>query len=342
MAEEMRPEDIPDYTPNYIYKSDAKPALNPNKVIHLYRFGKAEKDYSWRNTISSIFQHLKSEEGNSLSNYMFPTSEIDVDPGIELLMTEDPEKFKNSFSTTTPIRSFFDKVTTLAGKYGEYAKIAWNVVETGINAVSAVKTGFDSNGFNTSKQITPWVTGAPSWDGNTKPLTFSYPFTFSMGQYGLWDAKKEVMIPAFNLIAPVFPQYLDAAYVAGPIPNSMNFATNLIGSFFGKGNKTESSSNTSTDDATDDHPDDNFISGIARWIDELLLGAYENFLWDIDFGGHLKMRRCIIQNGDLEFSKETDENGFPVYAKVTLQFISMLPPALSSDSGRHMAMRFEG
>ena len=165
-----------------------------------------------------------------------------------------------------------------------------------------------------------------------------------MGQYGLWDAKKEVVIPAFNLIAPVFPQYLDAAYVAGPIPNSMNFATNLISGLFGADKKARNSAGGSADAPAEEEEeiDNTFLGSIANVLDEILLNAYSNFLWDIEFGEYLKIKRCIITNGDLEFSKETDDKGYPVYAKVELSFKSMLPPALSADRSEHMAIRFKG
>ena len=319
------------------YKSQPAQALNANKIIKLYRFGKPNK--TWKTTIATIFQDINNAQEKKADKFMFPTSGVNVEPGIELLMTDDPEKFKNSFGTTTPVKTFFDKITTATGKYGQYAKTIVETAAQVTNAVNAITNSFsEGTGYQTSRQLNPWVAGAPSWDGNLTPLNFSYNFTFSMGQYGLWDAKKEVMIPAFNLIAPVFPQYLDAAYVAGPIPNAMNFATNLISALTTRRKERKAEKEANKDTTEDDET--TMMGAVANYLDELLLGAYENFLWDIDFGGHLKFKRCIIKGGDLEFSKETDDQGYPVYAKVHLEFTSMLPPALSADSSKHQAMRF--
>lgn len=315
-----------------------KTALNPNKIIKLYRTGNNTK--TWRSTISDIIGGVSSENDASSNITASPDKQMftfgedkstDVQDNIDLLMTNDPEKFKNNVGTATPVRQFFDKLNGGTGNsYIDGAIKAVKIVSKAADIFRAADNTMNGAETETSLQFTPWMADIKSWNGQYNSLTFTYNFSFAMGQYGLWDAKEEVVKPAFNLIAPVFPQYINALYSRGPIPNILNLATNLIG------NLKEFADNEEEGEAADD----GWLSRIGRKLDNLLLSTYGNFVWDIEFGTMIHIKRCMITNGTAEFSKETDTNGFPIGATVTLTFDSSMPLALSADSDSHMAARF--
>ena len=330
---------------------------NPNRLIKIYKTGNDEKTGSWRDNLSRIAGTIEQYHDNKaefITGVKDFATNFNVDPGIELLMDAELPKFKTTNDFKAPLESWINEIGNVANK---------------INGVLTLLDGFksfvkgnwtDSTGV-TAATFMPWVKNIKAWDGSTA-LGISPTFKFAMGQYGLWNAREEVVKPILNLIAPTIPQYLNAWSMSGPAPNSFNLITEMIQSVArtiaeegedADWQRVRNSWNSLSSDWTFDLSDPTALMDkistkigevgdvLGSLLEYLVLGSFKRYTYTIEFGNMFRMNRMLIVDSDWSFSKEVDQYGLPVTGQVTLKMESTIPMAMASSSDANMFMRYK-
>lgn len=355
---------------------------NPNRIITIKRNGSASTNETWKSNLRYILTNRGDKKlavGSSEN-----LDALNVNNNIDLYIEDNfPQiSIDNGRSDKYPLQAIISATGNAAG----------NWLNNKTKAISAVasKLGFDKNtnisdiigsgveaaggfiqgltgtgGTQTTTSLTPWVTQVPSWSAqdSLKGLEFSLTFKFSMGKYGIWNAKEEVAKPILNLLAPVLPQYLNHFTVNGPYPTGAALLGTIIGNLAGDtinaltdaysaakewftSSKEDDSDNgaanknTSTEIATDAEGGEGILDKMGSYLQDLVTRSYENYTFEMQFGTFLSLKRCLIRDATVDFSPDTDQYGYPVSGTITLKCYNIIPIALSAGSEDNLAARF--
>lgn len=310
-------------------------SMNTDRIVSLMRNSKSSGAESWRTGLSSLINGAKKlTKGQYIIN---DAANFDVDTNIELLLTDNYPTFKTENKYNVPIEELLSQGSKNE-TVSKYAKIATSV----INGISAVTNAATAGADNvTSGSFAPWTRRIPAWDPNSaKGFEFSYTFKFAMGQYGLWNAKEEVVKPILNLMAPTIPQHLNAFSILGPYPNEYNLLTNLITQNYKSSEDTEEDTENWFTKLLSN--EGNALDKLGRTLENLITAAYSSYTYTMKFGRFLTLNGVIIKDSRTTFSSRTDQYGWPVAGSCELDFKSIIPTALTSSSEENLAARFGG
>ena len=337
--------------------------INTHRIIKLTRDGD-NNNKDWRTAFSTIINAKTTEgtEGSNIFNILNTNatdiSEFDVNDNIDLLMENDVPEIRIQNNYEAPLKTLISTGKDLVSKIPKYGKAINTILDSSstlLNVFSTVKniTGEEKNNrpdITTAGVWSPWVMEAPGYV-STNIIEFSYTFNFRMGQYGLWNAQQEVFNPIINLFAPVLPQYVSDFTKAGNLPSMIEFLAGAIINVF-KEKKDEGEEETIiVDDGNGGTKkektgfinfDDNVLNEIGTGISNAILGQCENYTWTISFGNIVTFKRCYMVSGDVKFSSEVDQYGFPVSGSCNLGFKTITPPALTSERDALQTIRFGG
>ncbi len=311
---------------------------NENRVIDITPTiaitGNPKHD-SWRNNISYLFGWDKSgvdtKDGELLLNkgssddWTF----MDVDGDVKLIMDKEPKVFRTGNSFGKPVEKFMgqNKVLSSASQF----------LSVGADIFSAIK----DFGNDVSKTWMPWGKNILAWEGSSTGISFEYEFNFRMGQYGMWNAEKEVVKPILNLVFPAIPRNIGTFTMTGPFPNVYNLITNLTKKFLDTENKAPAQNNGGTGDTSKKSENSELtasetgglLKGISENISSFLLSSYEKYTYTVKFGKMMEFRRMVLKDATAAFSNEVDQNGMPIAGTATLTFEGIIPLSLSSFKG---------
>lgn len=310
-------------------------SMNTDRIVSLMRNSKSSGAESWRTGLSSLINGAKKlTKGQYIIN---DAANFDVDTNIELLLTDNYPTFKTENKYNVPIEELLSQGSKNK-TVSKYAEIATRV----INGISAVTNAATAGADNvTSGSFAPWTRRIPAWDPNSaKGFEFSYTFKFAMGQYGLWNAKEEVVKPILNLMAPTIPQHLNAFSISGPYPNEYNLLTNLITQNYKSSEDTEEDTENWFTKLLSNAG--NALDKLGRTLENLITAAYSSYTYTMKFGRFLTLNGVIIKDSRTTFSSRTDQYGWPVAGSCELDFKSIIPTALTSSSEENLAARFGG
>lgn len=318
---------------------------NPNRVIKLYLSDKPIEQGNWRTNLSRIINDAQ-REGTNVE--LFNVSDSDVKESVELVMASAPKSPVTRNVFTTPVSTFVGSVTSggssLLGKLSSLASYGINI----LSSWNDVMTHDANTNGRTAQIFQPWTKNVKAWGSSEGGITFEYEFKFNMGQYGLWNAKEEVVKPIINLVAPAFPQYLDNWSMAGPFPSTSELLLRLIKDNFSSVDSTSSVANiTSTVASTMTEyknilSDDskslsdtvlNTLQSIGTVFKELINSAYKNLTFTMEFGKIIRFDKLIITNATTSFSNEVDQDGYPISGTAKLTFEGLVPLALINNTG---------
>ena len=145
-------------------------------------------------------------------------------------------------------------------------ELAESLAKKVIDFGEAIYTGASGNIF------TPWWTSVPALDsGAVKRPTFSLSFDFAMGQFGLWDATKEVVKPILNLCAPVLLRELTDFTYKPPFPSAAMLTKDALDAIL---------------TASKDETRDGVIS--------TLTGIYDAYTYTVQFGSFATYSRMLL------------------------------------------------
>ena len=343
---------------------------NENKIVKIKSNSEVYTgSNNWKNNIARI---LKEQNKSSSKETLFSNlgRDLTVHNKVELLMSDDYPTIKAGINQPDlPIQKFLGGGGKSSGSIKDLAKnIAsgkgGNISAAGImqaigtvyNTASALGNVVGGNG-GTADTFQPWFTNVPAWPTNElKGIEFSYTFKFNLGQYGLWNAKEEVVLPILNLFAPVLPREISAMTLQAPFPTTIQLLANIVGdglsSIFGDGEDAVEFQNSLSEINSDVSTDlekgwsgvgsaaNTIFQGIGNILQNLIQKSYNNYTFDVNFGDVITFKKCLVKDASADFSKETDEYGYPIAGSITITFHTMIPLAMSFTSPEQQAIRF--
>lgn len=338
---------------------------NTNRIVHLYKNSDSSNS-SWRKSLSTLLNQYGANSPYTLVPKPSDTfNDFDVSSDVHLLMSEETPEIKTSNTYKLPLAEIFNSKkssedssssSSLLGSISSAVKKVTTIATAaGALATSISNSASGNEGTVTSSTFAPWVAQIPSYDPKEiNGLEFRYTFKFSIGQYGLWNAKEEVVKPILNLITPTLPQHINAFSVNGPYPNEFGLLSDMIvnnvTSLFSGSNSEETTVQDETGASTaGTSSSGNFIvdlgsslEKVGRVLEGVISKAYNNYTYTLEFGNFLTLNHVIIKNSTTKFSSRVDQHGWPVAGSCTLDFKTITPFALSASSDVSFTARFGG
>ena len=325
---------------------------NTDRIITITYRGKTSYDTDWRHSLQRITNVQENQGYESILDDVLQDSV--VDKRIELLMTSPPKTMKTSNNIKQPVKELLKgggNGSTIMGKVTTFATTAYNTL-------NAVMTNGDGN---TSPTWQPWMTGVKAWDGSKGGFSFDYEFSFAMGQYGLWNAKEEVVLPILNLIAPALPRSMSNFSMDGPFPTAMQLLSLLVQNFLSDTYSKEGNSNflgyfeNTVARLKTNIQEDGIFKGVATTavteindvledlsniLNDVIQESYKGYTYDVKFGNFVTFNNMIITNGETSFSNEVDQFGYPIAGSVKLTFEGLVPLALNYSDSSLVAIKY--
>lgn len=325
---------------------------NNKRKVTLTSNNNSVTDSSWKYNLKNILGGSSDNAGvngkasSNILNSSVVANQFNVDPQIELLLEDFPKISVGGEEAERPILDF------ISGK-SPYLPDSWN---TNIAKVSSIAGGITNLGMTAAgtygalsgdsgvyNQWYPWVSLIKTWNmENLKGLEFTVTFNFSMGQYGLWNAKKEVVLPILNLVAPAIPRMLNSWSAQGPFQSTLQMLSNLVlGVVESTGNTIDYIKENGVDGIVDKLTTADFTSLGSALQDFIMKSSgYLNYTYDVKFGDFIELSNCLIERAQAEWSSETDQYGYPIKGKAILNLSTITPLTLQQSSADIRAIRF--
>ena len=318
---------------------------NSNRIIDISWRGGTGNDKDWRYALSRLNPTSNSILNTSLLN------DCNVDGRVYLLMTSPPKTMKTVNRIKEPVQELLKgNSNTTVGKIASAATTVFNAVNA-----SVIDEG------ETASTWQPWMTGVKAWDGSKGGFYFDYEFSFAMGQYGLWNAKEEVVLPILNLIAPALPRSMNNFSMDGPFPTAFQLLSLLVQNFLSDTYSKEGNSNflgyfeNTVDRLKTNIKEDGIFKGVATTavteindvledlsniLNDVIQESYKGYTYDVKFGNFVTFNNMIITNGETSFSNEVDQFGYPIAGSVKLTFEGLVPLALNYSDSSLVAIKY--
>ena len=318
---------------------------NSNRIIDISWRGGTGNDKDWRYALSRLNPTSNSILNTSLLN------DCNVDGRVYLLMTSPPKTMKTVNRIKEPVQELLKgNSNTTVGKIASAATTVFNAVNA-----SVIDEG------ETASTWQPWMTGVKAWDGSKGGFYFDYEFSFAMGQYGLWNAKEEVVLPILNLIAPALPRSMSNFSMNGPFPTAIQLLSLLVQNFLSDTYSKEGNSNflgyfeNTVDRLKTNIKEDGIFKGVATTavteindvledlsniLNDVIQESYKGYTYDVKFGNFVTFNNMIITNGETSFSNEVDQFGYPIAGSVKLTFEGLVPLALNYSDSSLVAIKY--
>ena len=319
---------------------------------------------------TGYFSFLTGEGGSSLG--VESLGEVfDVDPEVHLIAKQDwrLNTIGNEYDKVMESNDLVKQLTS--GTPGKVLSGFKDVLD-GV-AMASAATGSNKSLYNYSTQA--WWKNLEGWTGSD-PISIQLTFDFAIGQYGLWNAKKEVVIPMLNLIAMFCPTLIADGSMIGPTatPTGMLYsaiadtiapiAEELEGIITSK----DTEAVTNFEDSVKSWIGGTFKSGasegsnkfteVANGIASLLggitseavglisnklLAVLKDSTYNIQIGNFMSISNCICTGiNSIVFSNKVDENGYPISGSLSLSLKGVIPPTFSGTRQDLVTLRFGG
>ena len=320
---------------------------------------------------TGYFSFLTGEGGSSLG--VESLGEVfDVDPEVHLIAKQDwrlntiGNDYKGVMDSDNLVTKFLSKDKT-GGVISGFKDVLDGV------AMASAATGSNKSLYNYSTQT--WWKNLEGWTGSD-PVSVQFTFDFALGQYGLWNAKKEVVIPMLNLIAMFCPSLIADGSMIGPtatptgmlysaiadtiapvaeelegiitskdteaVTNFVDSAKSWIGGTFKSGASEGGNKFTEV------------VNGIAsvlggitseavEAVSSKLLAVLKDSTYNIQIGNFMSISNCICTGiNSIVFSNKVDENGYPISGSLNLALKGVIPPTFSGTRQDLVTLRFGG
>ena len=320
---------------------------------------------------TGYFSFLTGKGGSSLGVESLGEA-FNVDPEVQLIASQDwrLNGIENEYKGVMESDNLVTKFLSM-NKVGK-ALSGFEDILNGV-AMATAATGSNKSLYNYSTQT--WWKNLEGWTGSD-PVSVQFTFDFALGQYGLWNAKKEVVIPMLNLIAMFCPSLIADGSMIGPTatPTGMLYSViagtlmpvvdQLEGIISSKDTKAITNLAKSamswvgdTYDSGADEGDNEFtsaVNGIASVLGGLtseavglisnkLLAVLKDSTYNIQIGNFMSISNCICTGiNSIVFSNKVDEDGYPISGSLNLVLRGVIPPTFSGTRQDLVTLRFGG
>ena len=320
---------------------------------------------------TGYFSFLTGKGGSSLGVESLGEA-FNVDPEVQLIASQDwrLNGIENEYKGVMESDNLVTKFLSM-NKVGK-ALSGFEDILNGV-AMASAATGSNKSLYNYSTQT--WWKNLEGWTGSD-PVSVQFTFDFALGQYGLWNAKKEVVIPMLNLIAMFCPSLIADGSMIGPTatPTGMLYSViagtlmpvvdQLEGIISSKDTKAITNLAKSamswvgdTYGSGADEGDNEFtsaVNGIASVLGGLtseavglisnkLLAVLKDSTYNIQIGNFMSISNCICTGiNSIVFSNKVDEDGYPISGSLNLVLRGVIPPTFSGTRQDLVTLRFGG
>ena len=320
---------------------------------------------------TGYFSFLTGKGGSSLGVESLGEA-FNVDPEVQLIASQDwrLNSIGNEYKEVMESDNLVTKFLSM-NKVGK-ALSGFEDILNGV-AMASAATGSNKSLYNYSTQT--WWKNLKGWTGSD-PVSVQFTFDFALGQYGLWNAKKEVVIPMLNLIAMFCPSLIADGSMIGPTatPTGMLYSViagtlmpvvdQLEGIISSKDTKAltdlaKSAMSWTTDTynsgaSEGDNEITSVVNGIASvlggltseavgQISDKLLTVLKDSTYNIQIGNFMSISNCICTGiNSIVFSNKVDENGYPISGSLNLVLKGVIPPTFSGTRQDLVTLRFGG
>lgn len=320
---------------------------------------------------TGYFSFLTGKGGSSLGVESLGEA-FNVDPEVQLIASQDwrLNSIENEYKGVMESDNLVTKFLSMK-KVGK-ALSGFEDILNGV-AMASAATGSNKSLYNYSTQT--WWKNLKGWTGSD-PVSVQFTFDFALGQYGLWNAKKEVVIPMLNLIAMFCPSLIADGSMIGPTatPTGMLYSViagtlmpvvdQLEGIISSKDTKalkdlaksamswTTDTYNSGADEG--DNEVTSVVNGIASVLGGLtseavgqisnkLLAVLKDSTYNIQIGNFMSISNCICTGiNSIVFSNKVDEDGYPISGSLNLVLKGVIPPTFSGTRQDLVTLRFGG
>ena len=320
---------------------------------------------------TGYFSFLTGKGGSSLGVESLGEA-FNVDPEVQLIASQDwrLNSIGNDYKGVMESDNLVTKFLSM-NKVGKSLS-GFEDILNGV-AIASAATGSNKSLYNYSTQT--WWKNLKGWTGSD-PVSFQFTFDFALGQYGLWNAKKEVVIPMLNLIAMFCPSLIADGSMIGPTatPTGMLYSViagtlmpvvdQLEGIISSKDTKaltdlaksamswTKDTYNSGASEG--DNEITSVVNGIASvlggltseavgQISDKLLTVLKDSTYNIQIGNFMSISNCICTGiNSITFSNKVDENGYPISGSLNLVLRGVIPPTFSGTRQDLVTLRFGG
>ena len=320
---------------------------------------------------TGYFSFITGKGGSSLGVESLGEA-FNVDPEVQLIASQDwrLNGIENEYKGVMESDNLVTKFLSM-NKVGKSLS-GFEDILNGV-AMASAATGSNKSLYNYSTQT--WWKNLKGWTGSD-PVSVQFTFDFALGQYGLWNAKKEVVIPMLNLIAMFCPSLIADGSMIGPTatPTGMLYSViagtlmpvvdQLEGIISSKDTKalkdlakSAMSWTTDTYNSGADEGDNGItsvVNGIASvlggltseavgQISDKLLTVLKDSTYNIQIGNFMSISNCICTGiNSIVFSNKVDENGYPISGSLNLVLRGVIPPTFSGTRQDLVTLRFGG
>ena len=160
---------------------------------------------------TGYFSFITGKGGSSLGVESLGEA-FNVDPEVQLIASQDwrLNGIENEYKGVMESDNLVTKFLSM-NKVGKSLS-GFEDILNGV-AMASAATGSNKSLYNYSTQT--WWKNLKGWT-RSDPVSVQFTFDFALGQYGLWNAKKEVVIPMLNLIAMFCPSLIADGSMIGP------------------------------------------------------------------------------------------------------------------------------
>ena len=321
---------------------------------------------------TGYFSFLTGKGGSSLGVESLGEA-FNVDPEVQLIASQDwrLNAIGNEYEEVIEANSLVKQLTSGSSTMGKVLS-GFEDILNGV-AMATAATGSNKSLYNYSTQT--WWKNLEGWTGSD-PVSVQFTFDFALGQYGLWNAKKEVVIPMLNLIAMFCPSLIADGSMIGPTatPTGMLYSViagtlmpvvdQLEGIISSKDTKAITNLAKSamswvgdTYGSGADEGDNEFtsaVNGIASVLGGLtseavglisnkLLAVLKDSTYNIQIGNFMSISNCICTGiNSIVFSNKVDEDGYPISGSLNLVLRGVIPPTFSGTRQDLVTLRFGG
>ena len=321
---------------------------------------------------TGYFSFLTGKGGSSLGVESLGEA-FNVDPEVQLIASQDwrLNAIGNEYEEVIEANSLVKQLTSGSSTIGK-ALSGFEDILNGV-AMASAATGSNKSLYNYSTQT--WWKNLEGWTGSD-PVSVQFTFDFALGQYGLWNAKKEVVIPMLNLIAMFCPSLIADGSMIGPTatPTGMLYSViagtlmpavdQLEGIISSKDTKaltdlaksamswTTDTHNSGASEGDNEIP--SVVNGVASvlggltseavgQISDKLLTVLKDSTYNIQIGNFMSISNCICTGiNSITFSNKVDENGYPISGSLNLVLRGVIPPTFSGTRQDLVTLRFGG
>ena len=258
--------------------------MNKNRVVNIVRVGMPSSN--WRNWMNDSFRTISG------ITHMQISSEVD------LVLAQETFQYTLASKADAPMQGLLEQV----GQKG--ASGALLMMGEAINAATS----------GASATFNPWFKYVKAWQ-NMEPVQLPLNFEFKMGQFGLWDAKQEVVLPILSLLLPVLPKKLNSIAMEGPFQSVATLlALVLKGTVFNLAGEGD----------------------LSDAISRSVLGEVDKSTYRVSIGKQLLLDRAYCVSANVSLSTNVDQFGLPISGTIQLAYEGAMPPAINNSVARSL------